>query len=98
VVLGSEGFTLRMQSTDPRLLEPVRFNAVLEDRLWGSGVPVEIQSPSDAKSTITDARLRLWGLWKPGAEHGRDAQRHGLLFLRRFAGQIGIRQRYGWAD
>ena len=32
VVLGYEGFSLQMQSTDPALLEPVRFEAVLKDR------------------------------------------------------------------
>lgn len=95
VVLGYEGFSLQMLSSDPALLEPVRFEAVLHDRLRGSGVVAERQMPGE-RSIITDARLRLWGLWQPGVEHGRDAQRHGLAFLRRFAGQEALRKRLGW--
>lgn len=95
-VMGSEGFILRMLSTEPSLLEPVRFNAVLDDRLRGTGMWAERQMPAEAMKTITDARLRLWGVYKPGAQHGRDAQRHGLLFLRRFASDRRIRDRYGW--
>lgn len=94
--LGSEDFILRMMSTERSLLEPVRFNAVLDDRLRGTGMWAERQSSSDAMKTITDARLKLWGAYKPGADHARDAQRHGLLFLRRFAADVRVRQRYGW--
>lgn len=95
-VLGTEGFTLRILTTEPSLLEPVKFNAVAEDRLRGTGWWVEHQQPSEAKNTITDARLKLWGAFKPGADHARDAQRHGLLFLRRFAADVRVRSRYGW--
>jgi len=99
VVIGCEGFTLRMQSTDPALLEPVRFLAVLEDRLreteYGREVGVQVQQPGE-RSIISDERLRLWGLWKPGSDHARDAQRHGLAFLRRFATQPALRKRVGW--
>lgn len=95
-VIGREGFILMMQSTEPSLLEPVRFNAVLDDRLRGTGVWAETQMPSAAKNTITDQRLKLWGVYKPGAEHARDAQRHGLLFLRRFATDKRLREKHGW--
>ena len=95
-VIGSEGFILRMLSTEPSLLEPVRFNAVLDDRLRGTGMWAERQQPSEAKNTITDARLKLWGAYKSGADHARDAQRHGLLFLRRWAADKRVRSRYGW--
>lgn len=96
VVIGSESFTLMMQSTDPALLEPVRFLAVLRDRLRGTGVGVETQGASEMKRTITEDRLRLWGLWKPGAVHARDALRHCLLFLRRFVMSEEIQRRVGW--
>lgn len=96
VVIGCESFSLRMQSSDPALLEPVRFLAVLNDRLRESGVEVQTQGASEMKNIITEQRLRLWGLWKQGAEHGRDAQRHGLLFLRRFASQEKLRKAVGW--
>lgn len=46
------------------------------------------QSPSDAKGTITDKRLKLWGLWYPGEPHRNDAMRHLLLWLRK-EGQHG---------
>lgn len=40
--------------------------------------------PSElAKTTVTDARLRDWGLYTPGQEHARDALRHAITFLRR---------------
>lgn len=95
-IMGSEGFILQMLSTEPSLLEPVRFNAVLDDRLRGTGMWAERQMPSAAKNTVTDQRLKLWGVFKPGADHARDAQRHGLLLMRRFASDIRVRQRYGW--
>lgn len=95
VVIGCEGFSLEMQSRDHWLLEPVRFLAVLQDRLRASGVRVEVQMPGERK-VITDDRLMLWGLYKPGAEHARDAQRHALVFLRQFASKPKVRARYGW--
>jgi hypothetical protein len=85
-----------MFSTDRSLLEPVRFNAVLLDRLRESGQRVEMQNASDAMNEITDQRLMLWGLYKPGAGHGRDAQRHGLLYLRKWAKSAKVRERSGW--
>lgn len=97
----TEGFTLRMMSMDPELLEPVRFNAVLDDRLRGTGVWAEVQSSSDAMTAVTDARLSLWGqllVANGGMVHGRDAQRHGLLWLRRFSSDKRLRLRYRWSD
>lgn len=95
VVVGCEGFSLAMQTRDPTLLEPVRFLAVLEDRLRGTGVGVEVQMPGE-RMVITDARLRLWDMWLPGLDHGRDGLRHGLVFLRRFASQPLLQKRLGW--
>jgi hypothetical protein len=97
VVIGYEGFSLGMQTRDPDLLEPVRFEAVLKDRLResGSGVVAERQMPGE-RSVITDSRLRLWDMWVPGPDHPREALKHGLVFLRRFAGQEELRKRLGW--
>lgn len=95
VVLGCEGFSLGMLSRDVALLEPVRFLAVLEDRLRGTGVGVEVQMPGE-RSIITDERLKLWGMWEAGVNHGRDAQKHALAFLRRFASQEELRKKVGW--
>lgn len=97
-VMAVESFTLRMLSMDPELLEPVRFNAVLSDRLRGKGgVAVEWQQPADALGQITDARLGLWGLLeKKDGRHARDARRHGLFYLRRWASDARVRERSGW--
>lgn len=95
MVVGHEGFTLRMLSSDPELLEPVRWLAVWDDRFAPPRVefplPVERQNPS-LMNTIGDDRLKLWGLWQPGREHGRAALKHGLVYLRRFADQRVVRQ------
>lgn len=90
----TEGFTLRMLSMDPTLLEPVRFNAVLHDRLRGTGMGAVEQSPSDAKKSVSDERLRLWGTY-PNSEHARDGLRHGLLFCRRYASLAAVREMVG---
>jgi hypothetical protein len=95
VVIGCEGFSLEMLSRDYALLEPVRFLAVLNDRLRETGVGVEVQMPGERK-VITDERLKLWGLWLPGQVHGTDAQRHALVYLRKFAGSELVRKKAGW--
>jgi hypothetical protein len=61
----------------------------------GGAVVAHRQMPGE-RTVITDARLRLWGLWVPGMDHGRDALRHGLVFLRRFSSQEVLRKRVGW--
>ena len=38
-------------------------------------------APSTVKSTVTDARLRVAGLWKNKSSHERDALRHLVLAL-----------------
>lgn len=91
-VLGAEGFTLRMLSMDEELLEPVRWLAVLRDRLRGSGQALEIQGASDALRTITDDRLKAWDLWH-SSEHARAATKHALLYLRRYVKLSEVRQR-----
>lgn len=40
---------------------------------------LHFQPPSTAMTYATNERLRSWGLWKVGAEHGRDAARHLAL-------------------
>lgn len=72
----------RRASGKRSLLSPVRITAMLEYELSGR-MPITKQSASDAKSVITDRRLKRWGYWTPASTHARDATRHGLLFLRR---------------
>lgn len=90
-----EGFTLRMMSMDRNLLAPVRVNAIWLDRLRGKGIQIYQQQPSEAKSVVTDARLREWGVYEPGMEHARDGQRHAILFIRKFASTPALRKRIG---
>jgi hypothetical protein len=40
------------------------------------------QTPSLAKTTVTDKRLKKLGLWVPGRDHERDALRHLVLYMR----------------
>lgn len=46
------------------------------------GAVFVLQTASDAKTFVTNPRLREAGLWVPG-EHARDACRHLLLYLAR---------------
>lgn len=39
-----------------------------------------MQSPSEAKSFATDAKLKKAGWYKPGLPHARDASRHVLTY------------------
>lgn len=94
----NEDFQLRQFSTDRNLLSPVRINSAFRYTMRGSGVPCFLQQPSDALFSITDERLRLWNLWQehPGKtkkelDHRRDAQRHGIFFVRKFASDEKIR-------
>ncbi|QRI45299.1 RuvC-like resolvase [Gordonia phage Ennea] len=79
-----EDFTLRTQSKARDALSPVRITAILEFLIWESkNVTVTKQQPSEAKTTATDERLKLWGMWASGGRHARDADRHALLLIRK---------------
>ncbi len=49
------------------------------------GVTVAMQSPSDAKQTCTDERMKKWGIQPKTHKdrHGLDAARHCVLFIRK---------------
>lgn len=70
---------------DASLLSPVRLSAKLSFANHIDTNPAEWfeQSPSDAKRTIADDRLKTWGLWTPGKDHMNDAKRHLLLWIRK---------------
>ena len=84
-VIAIEDFILREMTKGRTLLSPVRLTAILRFNLWQLGVldSVVMQQPADAKSTITDKRMRDWGLWNKGMPHVNDAIRHLVLALRR---------------
>lgn len=52
-----------------------------------SGVRFHLQTPQQAKSFSTDAKLKHLDWWTVGSDHPRDATRHALLWLVRH-GQI----------
>lgn len=92
-----EGFILRKFSSDEELLSPVRLIAKIEYGLWLKDMTYFPQQPSEAKSVATDDRLKSWGLYKSegGMQHARDADRHGITFLRKCKAKAGLRA-YAW--
>lgn len=90
-----EDFLLRKKLMDRELLSPVRLTAALELAIEyeGLGMTFHRQSPSDAKGTATDARMKEWGLYtrSGGMQHARDADRHSIVFLRRAKARGSIR-------
>jgi len=93
-----EDFLLRKKVMDRELLSPVRITAALELAVEYEGLNMTLhrQTPSD-KASITDARLKEWGLYRRagGMEHARDADRHSILFLRK-AKQSGSVRGSAW--
>lgn len=84
-----EDFILRRQEMTRALLSPVRVTAQLTLLLDAVGMfkLVGLQQPANAKSVVTDERLRLYGLWTKGSDHCRDATRHAMLCAMRNYGE-----------
>lgn len=85
IILVIEEFALRQRSAD---LAPVEVtNALLaylrsESGGWPGIVRQDMlffQQPSEAMTYATNERLKAWGVWTVGADHGRDATRHLAL-------------------
>lgn len=91
-----EDFILQNPSMDRELLAPVRLTARYLDRMETSGFPIWTRTTaSEAKRTVTDERLRIWNQYDSASgNHARDAQRHGILVLRKYASDLGFRE---WA-
>jgi len=84
-----ERFKLLIMGDDETLLSPVRLAAMYRALSWRGPFPVVTQSTGDAFTVTTDERLRKLNLWsgvtaKIG-EHQRDASKHAVLALRKFA-------------
>ena len=91
-----EDFILRRNEMSRSLLSPVRLIAKFEYAFRRKGIYVCRQSPGDAKNVVTDARLRSWNVYQASSGvHARDAQRHGILALRRWGSQPGLRSKAG---
>lgn len=89
VVLVIEGFVVRRFDSSREFLSPVRITARIQQELFNDticqGVTVAMQSPSDAKQTCTDERMKKWGIQPKTHKdrHGLDAARHCVLFIRK---------------
>ncbi len=86
LAVGVESFILGQFNLSPDLLSPVRIRAMLDFHFATDGRELWAQSASDAKTSVTDARLRLWGLYESGPDHIRDAMRHCLLWAKKIRG------------
>jgi hypothetical protein len=58
-----------------QLIGATRYNA------YRSGISCHMQMAVVAKRFVTDAKLEQWGLYSPGLNHARDAQRHLLHYF-----------------
>lgn len=94
-VLVIEDFILRKMSKSRELLSPVRLTATLEYAIAAEGIPMQYmrQTPAEAKGTATDDRLKQWRLYNRagGMQHARDADRHGITFLRKAKARGSLR-------
>jgi hypothetical protein len=79
-----EDFILEIMLKSRELLSPVRITAKAEYAFWLHKVRTFRQGREVAKRTATDDRLKRWGFYQRegGLGHARDADRHGLTWLR----------------
>lgn len=98
--VGSEDFIVRQFNQGRDFLSPVRLKAALDYALWRMGIQQFRQQPSEAKSTVTDERLKAWGFYdaKGALRHARDADRHVITFLRKCKDPLkgAARRRLAW--
>lgn len=90
VVLAIEDFVVRRFDSSREFLSPVRIIARIHQELThhkevANQVTIAMQSPSDAKQTCTDERMKKWGIQPKTHKdrHGLDAARHCVLFIRK---------------
>lgn len=89
VVLVIEDFVVRRFDSSREFLSPVRITARIQQELFRDAICEEVtivmQSPSDAKQTCTDERMKKWGIQPKTHKdrHGLDAARHCVLFIRK---------------
>lgn len=59
----------------PRLIGNIQTLCVLQN------IPISAQMAQHAKQFCTDSKLKMWGYYKPGMKHARDAIRHGCYYI-----------------
>lgn len=59
-------------------------------RFWAHHyfIPLTMQTPSEAKSLVTDKVLKASGLWIPGRRHENDAVIHAAYYLIKERGML----------
>ncbi len=86
-ILVIEDYIIRLpiRSTERELLAPVRVLFGLELYFQGK-IKIVRQMPSEM-SVVTDTRLKVWGLWKPGYgwKDARAATKHLIVYARKHA-------------
>jgi hypothetical protein len=104
--IGIESFNLRQLAVE---LSPATIRAKIEYGLWlqekweaeeegremGRGRHLWVQTPSQAKTNVSDDALRAADLWMPGPDHPRDATKHCITFLERAQEKPRLRA-YAW--
>lgn len=86
-----EDFIIRKMNTTREFLAPVRVTAGIVQEIYHEAPSlvgkIAYQTPADAKSVCTDERMDRWGyqIETQKDRHSRDADRHGILFLRRLS-------------
>jgi len=99
-VLLLEQFVIRRFDQKEDFLSPVRITAAFDYAVREAfGACTYRQQPSEAMTTCTDARLKEWGLYERagGMGHARDADRHGILWLRKAKDpKLGRVRRHEW--
>lgn len=92
VFLVIEDFIIRRSDSSRDFLSPVRITSGILQSIFSRTtedhypITVFFQQPSEAKGTCTDERLDKWGfeIRTQKDRHSRDADRHGILLLRKF--------------
>lgn len=78
-IIVCESFTMTMKkSQSPWSLEAI---GLLRFASLKTGYPLVMQTPAAAKSLIRDEVIKSAGMYIPGKDHQRDAQRHALYYL-----------------
>lgn len=62
-------------------LYTVRLIGAIEHECMQRNIPCYFQMAAIGKGFSTDTKLKMWGYWKQGQRHSRDAIRHGCHWL-----------------
>ncbi|NIW13752.1 MAG: hypothetical protein GWN31_07450 [Candidatus Thorarchaeota archaeon] len=78
-------YSYKAQSKSWSDFPEIRAQGAIEYAAYQAGIVYTLQPPSTAKQAIQDGLLKEYGFYKGYAAHERDALRHALTYLLRFA-------------